>query len=92
MKYLFLLFLTGCASSNYTGIVHEYVINQANNACVKHSGLHYIVSDMEYANDSEKSFPCREQFKFRCQDGTLYTFNDEIAFCFIPKGQLEESK
>ena len=95
MKYLgLLLLLTGRSTypQQNVGIVHDYIIRNAQKICASHSGLHYIVSVQTIMDKGEREdYPCTEVFKVRCQDQVLLQINDEIAWCFIPKMQLDES-
>ena len=75
----------------YTGIIHDYMIKQAESVCIFHGNLHYIVSIMKLKTDKDKSYPCSITMKVRCQDQTLHEIHDGIGFCFIPRGQLKES-
>lgn len=90
---LLCLLMIGCSTSEkYTGIVHDYIFQNALKVCQnRESDLHYIVSNLELKVDNEQMFPCREFFIIRCQDGTDHQLHDGIGHCFIPRSQLKES-
>lgn len=96
MKYLILLLLLSSCSKypeRNVGMVHDYIITQANDLCKSHSGLHYIVSVQDiYSKGGENhEYPCDEVFKVRCQDSVILEIHDGIAYCIIPKMQLDET-
>src|SRR5271170_214201 len=95
MKYFYLILLLNSCSAypiKYTGIVHNYVIKKARYLCESHGGLWYIVSSENIIEEGKnKDYPCREFYKIRCQDEFLWNLNDEVAWCFIDKDQIEDS-
>jgi hypothetical protein len=101
MRYLLLLvLLIGCSSYpvKRTAIVHDYIFTNAQKTCANHGGLHYIVVSETIESDSSgrfddgsKDYPCRSIHGFRCQDQTLFKFNDGVAYCFISESQYEET-
>ena len=69
----------------------------ATNLCEQYAGFHYMVHITDIAAEQSdgyeggKDYPCIEQTKIRCQDGTLLNFDTGIGFCFIGQSQLEET-
>ena len=74
------------------GIIHDYIFINAEKTCKVHDGLHYVVqvTDIEEVG-SDKNYPCSEKTQFRCQDGTLHTFETGVKFCFISEMQLDDT-
>lgn len=100
MKYLIFLtfFAAGCSSypKRQINITHNYIYRNAVEMCTNHEGFHYMVhiTDIEAKTSSggiEENYPCSEQTKIRCQDGTLHNFDTGISYCFIGQMQLEET-
>jgi hypothetical protein len=95
------LYLASCAyPQKRVGIIHDYIFTMADNTCRLHSGLHYVVSDntlysktsgRDRHDDDDDDYPCHEIFYFRCQDGSVTKYDDEIGHCFIPESQLQET-
>lgn len=96
------LVLAGSTKSAYPkkeiGIIHDYVIAQANSVCNNHGGLHYIVSVEEIFNQrtdgykgDHDDYPCTDKPRIRCQDGTLVELNTGVGFCFISVDQVQET-
>jgi len=79
--------------AEHIGMVHDYIFTNATRGCEQHSGLHYIVSVSTIFSKGDKNhpYPCRDYYKFRCQDGTLLDFDDGVGYCFISEEQLQES-
>lgn len=73
-------------------IVHDYIFDNATKACVRHDGLHYVVTDTQiFESGPSGEYPCEQTMKFRCQDGKLITFNNGVKACFISESQIRES-
>jgi hypothetical protein len=90
-EYIRPLFVTK-TSYKRVGIIHDYVFTNAENICKTHNGLHYVVqvTDIEEVG-SDKNYPCSEKTQFRCQDGTLHTFETGVGYCFISEMQLDDT-
>lgn len=97
------LLLIGCSTYpiKRSNIVHDYIFENAIKMCENHEGLHYILADTtifaekshkfaEYGDD-DSDYPCKDTFKFRCQDGTLLNFDDGAGYCFISESQFKET-
>jgi len=94
LKILLALALTGCSTypKERIEIVHDYIFENGRKTCAAHQGFHYVVSrTVVTAEGDRKNYPCYSEIKFRCQDGSLHSFDNGGAYCFISEAQLDET-
>lgn len=78
-------------SEQRVGIVHDYIFNHATKQCKDHGGLHYVVAQNIITGSEKDYYPCHDVYKFRCQDQSLFDFDDGIGYCGISESQIKES-
>jgi hypothetical protein len=86
--------LTGCSTypRERIEIVHDYIFENGQKTCATHQGFHYVVSRTVIQSEGDnKDYPCYSEIKFRCQDGSLHSFDDGVGYCFISEAQLDET-
>jgi len=90
-EFIYPLFVVK-TSYKRVSIMHNYIFTNAEETCKTHRGLHYIVqvTDIEEVG-ADKDYPCSEKTQFRCQDGTLHTFETGVKYCFISEMQLDDT-